>query len=125
MCKQKGHFPYPSLGLSSPYCSPIWRPHLIGDIALIKRVQRRATKFIMGWSSMDYKQCLISLHILPHIMNFEPDNIMFFIKSLKSPIASHCKLLQQHAKSNKNRYLNFSMTAKALKCPLSLLFHVN
>ena len=30
----------------------------------------------------------------------------------------HCKLIQQHAKSNKNRHLYFFMTTKALECTL-------
>ena len=30
------------------YCSPVWRHHLIRDIVLIERVQRRTTNFILG-----------------------------------------------------------------------------
>ena len=107
------------------YCSPVWRPHLIRDIVLIERVQRRATKFILGWSSMDYKQRLIKLEILPLMMTFELNDIMFFIKSLKTPTASfnvldyvsfcststrsafYHKLVQQRARSNKHRHLYF------------------
>ena len=107
------------------YCSPVWRPHLIKDIVLIERVQRRATKFILGWSSMDYKQRLISLHLLPLAMIFELNDIMFFIRSIKNPTASfnvldyvsfcssstrsssHRKLIQQRARSNKHRHHYF------------------
>ena len=67
-CVQMKKFLYlPLIRSKLTYCSPVW-PHLIRDIVLIKRVQRRATKFILGWSSVDYKQRLISLHILPLMM---------------------------------------------------------
>ena len=30
------------------YCSQLWRPHLIKDITLLERIQRRATKYILN-----------------------------------------------------------------------------
>ena len=36
------------------YCSPLWRPHLIKDIEIFERVQRRATKFILNNYHLDY-----------------------------------------------------------------------
>ena len=71
--------------LPIPLSSHVWRPY--HTRLFIKRVQR-ATKFILGWSSMDYKQHLISLHILPLMMTFELNDIMFFITSSKSCMAS-------------------------------------
>ena len=47
------------------YCSPLQRPFLIKDVLLLERVQRRATKFILGDYSMDYKSRLIYLKLLP------------------------------------------------------------
>ena len=35
------------------YCSPVWRPHLIEDIKILEKVQRRATKWILQDYSSD------------------------------------------------------------------------
>ena len=56
------------------------------ETLLIERLQRRATKFILGWSFMDYKQRLIKLQILPFMMTFELNDIMFTIRPLKTPL---------------------------------------
>jgi len=47
------------------YCSQLWRPRLIKDIEILERIQRRATKYIIGNNQMDYKCRLLSLHLLP------------------------------------------------------------
>ena len=65
------------------YCSEIWRPHLLKDIQTLENIQRRATKFILSDFSSDYKSRLLSLNMLPLMMQFELSDIMFFIKSLK------------------------------------------
>ena len=67
------------------YCSEIWRPHLLKDIQTLENIQRRATKFILSDFSSDYKSRLLSLNMLPLMMQFELSDIMFFIKSLKEP----------------------------------------
>ena len=36
------------------YCSSLWRPHLLSDIRSLETMQRRATKFIICDSSLDY-----------------------------------------------------------------------
>ena len=41
------------------YCSPLWRPDLITYINQLENVQRRATKYILGDYSSDYKSRLI------------------------------------------------------------------
>ena len=64
------------------YCSQVWRPYLLKDISQIERVQRRATKFILNDYSLDYKSRLSSLHILPIMMVFEINDIIFFVRSL-------------------------------------------
>ena len=66
------------------YCSPLWRPFLIKDILLLERVQRRATKFILGDYSMDYKSRLINLKLLPLMYTYELTDILFAIKSFKT-----------------------------------------
>ena len=53
------------------YCSQLWRPHLTKDILLIERVQRRATKYILGYFNSDYKTRLLKLRLLPLMMEFE------------------------------------------------------
>ena len=77
---------YISLVLSQiTYCSVIWRPHLIKDIKLLESVQRRATKFILNDFTSDYKSRLIKLNLLPLMMFYELCDIIFYIKSVKSP----------------------------------------
>ena len=70
------------------YCSPVWRPQYLVDIRNLETVQRRASKFIISNSAMDYRDRLISLEMLPLMMEYEIADIMFLIKSLKNP-SSH------------------------------------
>ena len=126
--KTSNQFTYPSLGLSS-FIVP-------GTCALlIERVQKRATKSILGCSCMWFrKQCLISLHTLSLMMTFELNKIILFIRCLKNSsanfivldyvlfcssstrFASPHKLIQQWARSNIHRNL-FKVYPKALECP--------
>ena len=69
------------------YCSSLWRPHLLSDIRCLETVQRRATKFIIGSNSLDYKERLLNLNILPLMMDFEIRDIIFFIKCVKTKYA--------------------------------------
>ena len=66
-----------------PYCSQLWRPHLVRDISNLERVQRRASKFILDYSSLNYKSRLVSLHLLPLMYWLELQDVMFLIKCLK------------------------------------------
>ena len=47
------------------YCSPIWRPNQIQHILLLEKVQRRATKFILSNSSLNYKARLVYIIASP------------------------------------------------------------
>ena len=67
------------------YCSKIWHPYLLVDVKAIELVQRRATKFIVNDTSMDYRNRLIHLKLLPLMMELEIADIMFLIKSMRSP----------------------------------------
>ena len=67
------------------YCSVIWRPYLIKDIKLLESIQRRSTKFILNDFTSDYKSRLIKLNLLPLMMFYELCDIIFYIKSVKSP----------------------------------------
>ena len=67
------------------YCSPLWHPRLLSDIKCLEAVQRRATKFIINDKSMNYKDRLIRLGLLPLMMEFEISDIIFLVKSMKAP----------------------------------------
>ena len=66
------------------YCSIIRRP-VDKDIKFLENVQRRASKYILSNFSSDYRFRLISLNMLPLMMQFELNNLIFFIKCLKYP----------------------------------------
>ena len=83
------YFSFSSLVRSQlTYSSQIWRPHLIKEIVALERVQRRASKFILNDFQSTYQHCLISLTILPLMMQFELHDILFFIRCLKEPDTS-------------------------------------
>ena len=67
------------------YNSPVWRPQFIKDITIIERIQRRATKYILNDYTSSYKIRLISLNLLPLMMQFELNDVMFFVSCLKHP----------------------------------------
>ena len=67
------------------YLSPVWHPYLLMDIKCLELVQRRSTKFITSNPLLDYKTRLINLDLLPLMMEFEIADILFLVKSLKSP----------------------------------------
>ena len=55
------------------YCSPVWRPQFKKDILSLEKLQRRASKYILGDFSREY---LLSLRLLPLMMLFElNDNV--------------------------------------------------
>ena len=62
------------------------------DIRSLETVQRRASTFIISNSAMDYRDRLISLEMLPLMMEYEIADIMFLIRSLKNP-SSHFNIL--------------------------------
>ena len=47
------------------YCSEIWHPYLLVDVKAIELVQRRATKFIVNDTSMDYRIDLFTSNFFP------------------------------------------------------------
>ena len=80
------------------YCSPIWHPHMIRDIVLLERLQRRATKFILGDYTSTFRERLIKLQLLPLMMVLELSDLMFFIRSIKNPTTSF----------DNTKFINFS-----------------
>ena len=71
--------------MNTSFMGPLWRPYLIKDIENFKRIQRRVTKFILNDCNLDYKSRLIQCKILPLMYFFELTDILFFVKSVKSP----------------------------------------
>ena len=70
------------------YCSVVWRPRMIKDIRLLESVQRRATKWILGDYRLDYRSRLLSLKLLPLMMVYEINDVLFLLKSLSFPSPS-------------------------------------
>ena len=66
------------------YCSVLWKPHLIKHIQLIERIQRRATKYVLNDYVSDYKSRLIKLQILPLMYILDLNDVIFFVRSLKT-----------------------------------------
>ena len=100
------------------YCSQIWRPHLIKDIALIESVQRRATKWILNDYSSDYRSRLVTLELLPLMMTYEINDVVFFMKSVQSrnpsfDILQHVSFSSSCTRSN-GRKLSHSYTKQNL-----------
>ena len=62
-------------------CSPLWRPYPIKDIQLLERIQLRASKYILGDYTSDYKTHLIKLNLLSLMYIYELLDILFFVKS--------------------------------------------
>ena len=58
------------------------------DITVLERVQRRATKYILNDFTSDYKCRLSQLNLLPLSMTFELNDVIFFLRSVRSPSSS-------------------------------------
>ena len=108
------------------YCSPIWQPQYMKDMQLLETLQGRATKFILN----DYKSCyrsrLLTLRMLPLMMQLEIIDILFFVTSIKHPTerfdileyvtfssasmwsSSKCKLVHTLARINHDRHFYFN-----------------
>ena len=99
------------------YCSPIWRPHLLSDVRALENVQRRATKFILNDSLSNYRLRLVNLNLLPLMMVFEINDIIFFIKCLKHPseyfdILNYVTFCSSHTRSSTHFKLRHSLAKK-------------
>ena len=58
------------------YCSPLWHPYLFQDISALKRIQCRATKYIMNDYISDYKTRLIKLKLFPLMYTYDLCDIL-------------------------------------------------
>ena len=95
------------------YGSMLWRPLLIKDITSLEKIQRRATKFILGHNStnLSYKERLIQLNILPLMYYLELADIMMFVNSYKST-SCRFNILQFVTVSNSNTRSSDKLTLK-------------
>ncbi len=67
------------------YGSQLWLPMLIKHIVSLEKIQRRATKFIVGYNSnLSYKERLIQLNLLPLMYHLELLDVVFFVTSFKN-----------------------------------------
>ena len=96
------------------YCSVIWRPYLRRDIIVLEKLQRRATKFILNDYTSDYKTRLSSLELLPLSMTLELYDIIFFLKSVRSPSPSFDTL----------DYIHFSVSSGTRSSSNNKLLHL-
>ena len=67
------------------YCCQIWRPYLIKESRTLEKLQRRASKYIMGYPSLDYKQRLLKLNLLPLTLWLELQDVLLFLHLIKFP----------------------------------------
>jgi len=101
------------------YCSPLWHPYLLCDIAVLERIQRRATKYILNDYVSNYKTRLLKLNMLPLMYTYDLCDILFFIKSVQHPsnhfninnFVSFCHHSTRSSTSNKLQH-NFTSTNK-------------
>ena len=106
------------------YCSQIWRPHLIKDILLLERVQRRATKYILNDYNLSYESRLKQLHLLPLMYTYELNDLLFFIKSLKFPtsyfdISKYIQFSNYSTRATSAHKLNYSNSRTSSTYPYS------
>ena len=62
------------------YCIPVWSGLSIENESAIERVQRSATKYILDFPDMRYKERLVKLNLLPLSYPRETADITFFFK---------------------------------------------
>ena len=84
-------------------------------------------KFIINNPSMDYRDRLISLEMLPLMMEYEIADIMFLIKLLKSPsshfnIADFISLNISNTRSSLYLKLRHCVSSKSLLLPSHSVF---
>ena len=97
------------------YCCQLWRPHLFKDISAIEKVQRRATKFILGNSLIPYKDRLTTLGLLPLSLWLELQDVLFMVKCLQT----------QTSGFNILEYVSFSTNATRAAANNKLAYKLN
>ena len=93
------------------YCSPVWRPNLLRDICNLERVQKRATRYIVNDPSLNYRERLCKLQMLPLMFQLELADILFTVSSIKNP-NNHFNILQSLTFSSSNTRSNSQFKLK-------------
>jgi len=103
------------------------------EILLLERVQRQATKFILNNYTTDYKTRLTQLNLLPLMYVLEFHDILFLIKSLKTPTGSfnvynRIRFNDSHTRSSSSKlhhkYSDNVVSANSYFCRISRLWNV-
>ena len=69
------------------YCSPVWSPYLVTEIASLEKVQRRATKFILNdFSDISYRDRCIKLSLLPLSFRREIHDLCFLFNCIHGKV---------------------------------------
>ena len=95
---------------------------IIKDITSLERIQRRATKYMIGKSMLDYKERLILLNMLPLVYHFELYDICFFISTIKNP-DYHFPSIDQFSFSNNNTCSSSCLKLNHIHNSFSLVHH--
>ncbi len=66
------------------YCPQVWGGTTKRNVIAIERVQRSATRFILGYPELDYKERLSQLHLLPLSYRRERLDMRFLYKCFNS-----------------------------------------
>ena len=96
--------------LQLEYGSEVWSPYTIKLKMQIENVQRRATKFILGYPrDTDYKQRLIRLLMLPLVYRREmADLVLLFKSKIGSSDINHSRFLQPSSQNQRYKTRNSS-----------------
>ena len=78
------------ISLVRSHCYQLWRPHLMKDILHFEQIQHHSTKYILNDYTSSYKDRLIKLKFFPLINLFELQDILFAVKSIKTPTNQFC-----------------------------------
>ena len=63
------------------YASKAWHPNK-GDLASLEKIQKSATKWILG-NSTDYKNRLLTLNFLPFAMYMELHSLLLYLRRIQ------------------------------------------
>ena len=100
------------------YCSQLWRPCFLKDIANLERIQRRSTKYILCDYTSNYKERLTTLNLLPLMYTywFDLQDLMLLLKCLKDTddninIHRYISHISQNQRDYSQLKLNYNQTS--------------
>ena len=95
------------------YASEVWAPSSIVNLKKVESLQRRATRFILPNSDLNYRDRLIKLNLIPLSYWHEIKDLVFFFKCLKGlynfPINNFVKSKQSTRFTRNNCPLDMSV----------------